>query len=150
MWLAQNPPASFLAAVCMGLLLDDAGDLFCETQGPNLFTQKTLTTRTHPPAPGAGLHPCRIRSRAVPAPCLIPSLPTWLPIPQIKKELVVSFRFSRAGITSPYDSCTEMHSVSRFCAVETPGMRAGLWKEPCLFAHQADVRRAHHRPAACA
>lgn len=71
----------------------------------------------------------------MPAPCLIPSLPTCLPIPQIKKELVVSFRFSRTGITSPYDSCTKMHSVSRFCTVETPGMRAGLWKEPRLFAH---------------
>lgn len=52
MWLAQNPPASFLAAVRVGLLLDEAGDLFCETQGPNLFTQKTLTARTHPPALG--------------------------------------------------------------------------------------------------
>lgn len=54
MWLPQNPPVSLLAAVRVGLLLDDAGDLFYEMQGPNLFTGKTLSPHAHTPAPGAG------------------------------------------------------------------------------------------------
>ena len=52
--MAPTEPSSLAPGCCPNGALSDAGDLFCEVQGPNLFTGKTLSPHAHMPAPGAG------------------------------------------------------------------------------------------------
>lgn len=114
-------------------------------QGPNLFTYKI-------PGPlsasqGAGFCSLMLRVRAEPSPCPVlstPSCPSSSPdqevfhLPLPCKNLI-SLRLMHQHACSV---CT----LGCFCTAGGPGLRAGLWERICVFAHSADVWRAHRGP----